>query len=88
MDGVMRDKIPQNRVSKGYKGEIFMCINAKILSKTITVYKPYKFILSVSNPQSLITCKRVSVKSHFTWFLRASRLVQSTLGNVTFNMHG
>jgi hypothetical protein len=67
-DGVMGDKFPQERgrSKRGSKGEIFMGINPNPLSKIIIVYKPSNFLLSVSKPQSLNTCKRVGVKSHFT----------------------
>jgi hypothetical protein len=64
-DGVMGDKFPQER-GGGSKGELFMCINPNPLSKIIILYEPSIFLLSVSKPQSLNTCKRVGVKSHFT----------------------
>jgi hypothetical protein len=62
-DGVMGAKFPQER---GSKGELFMSINPMPLSKIIILYEPSIFLLSVSKPQSLNTCKRVGVKSHLT----------------------
>jgi hypothetical protein len=43
---------------------LFMCINPNPLPKIIIVYGPSNFLLSVSKPQSLNTCKSVGVKSH------------------------
>jgi hypothetical protein len=68
MNDVMGYKFPQERggSKRGSKGELFMCINPNPLPKIIIVYKPSDFLLSVSNPESLNTCKRVGVKRHFT----------------------
>jgi hypothetical protein len=64
MDGDMGSRFPQERGSNG--GELFMCINPMPLSKIIILYEPYVFLLSVSKPQSLNTCKSFGLKSHPT----------------------
>jgi hypothetical protein len=63
---LMGAKFPQERGGGVSKGELFMCINPNPLSKIVIVYEPSNLLLSVSKLQSLSTCKRVSVKSHFT----------------------
>jgi hypothetical protein len=71
------------RLRGGSKRELPLSININPLSKISIVYKPSNFLLSVSNPQSLNTCKRVGVKGHFTQLMRAWGLSTINLGNWT-----
>jgi hypothetical protein len=68
--GVMGAKFPQEREGEGLRGGPrgnYPCllIQTHFLKLSLCI-KPSNFLLSVSKPQSLNTCKRVGVKSHFT----------------------